>query len=159
MSNESTLFQKFNAWQSIAFDMEQCPLGHMLNHVGGKWTFLTVLILGEGPRRFGELNRSMPDISKKMLTYTLRSLERDGLVARRVFPTKPPSVEYCLTSVGRSLLHPVSVLMQWAERNEARFREARLQFDASNEPVKPIAQGYSRPRSAAHANPLRDRRV
>jgi DNA-binding HxlR family transcriptional regulator len=137
MSSEPALFQKFNDWQSIGFDTEKRPLGHMLDRLGGKWTVLTVLILAEGPRRFAELNRSMPDISKKMLTVTLRNLQRDGLVARRVFPTKPPSVEYRLTSVGRSLLHPLSILLEWAESNEPRFKEARSQFDASNEPLKP----------------------
>jgi DNA-binding HxlR family transcriptional regulator len=138
MSKYSTLVQKFNSWQSIAFDLEQCPLIHVLDHIGGKWTPLTVIALGGGPRRFGELRRSMPPISKRMLTHTLRSLERDGLVARRVFPTKPPSVEYRLTSLGHSLLHSISHLLGWAERNQSELMEARSHFDASSKPVRPV---------------------
>lgn len=115
--------------QSAEFDEEKCPVRGVLDRVGGKWTILTVLALAKGPSRFGELSRSMPDISKKMLTQTLRSLEREGLVARRVFPTAPPSVEYRLTSLGLSLLEPVSIFLGWAERHHAAIKQARTRFD------------------------------
>ncbi len=82
------------------------------------------------PRRFIELRRSIPDISKRMLTQTLRNLERDGLLSRHVFPTRPPSVENRITPLGESLLDPVAHLVAWAERTHAEIREARSRFDA-----------------------------
>lgn len=128
----STGSQNFKVCQSTEFDVGKCPVRDVLDRVGSKWTILTVLSLVEGPRRFGELSRSMPDISKKMLTETLRDLEREGLITRRVFPTKPPSVEYSLTSLGLSLLEPLSPLLEWAERNHSAIKEVRTKFDATN---------------------------
>jgi DNA-binding HxlR family transcriptional regulator len=88
-------------------------------------------MLGEGPRRFNEIRRSLGSISQRMLTLTLRGLERDGLVTRTVFPTIPPRVEYELTRLGRSLLEPVSGLGQWARQNRAAIQNARQCFDAA----------------------------
>jgi DNA-binding HxlR family transcriptional regulator len=87
--------------------------------------------LSQRPFRFGELRRMIPDISQRMLTQTLRDLQRDGYVEREVFPTKPPSVEYRLTDLGRSLYQTLALLLNWAENNHAAVRAARLQFDAS----------------------------
>src|SRR5262249_696263 len=82
-----------------------------------KWTVLVVSTLGDGPKRFNELRRALGSISQRMLTLTLRCLERDGLVTRTVFPTIPPRVDYALTKLGHSLLEPVSSLALWARQN------------------------------------------
>ena len=82
--------------------------------------------------RFGELQRAVPDISKRMLAQTLRDLERHGLITRHVFPTKPPSVKYRITAVGQSFLRPIATLVDWAERNHDRLRAARSRFDSEN---------------------------
>ncbi len=108
----------------------RCPVRDVLDHVGDKWSTLMMIALAEAPLRFSALQRAVPDISKRMLTHTLRSLERDGLILRQVFPTKPPSVEYSLTPLGRSLLDPIELLIDWAERSHAAIRMARARFDA-----------------------------
>jgi DNA-binding HxlR family transcriptional regulator len=109
---------------------EDCrAVSEVLSRVGDKWTVLVVSALGEGPKRFNELRKALGSISQRMLTLTLRCLERDGLVTRTVFPTIPPRVDYELTSLGRSLLAPVSELGLWARRNRATIAEARRRFD------------------------------
>jgi DNA-binding HxlR family transcriptional regulator len=90
---------------------------------------LIVSRLGEGPMRFNELKRTIGGISQRMLTLTLRNLERDGLLTRTVFPTVPPRVDYVLTPLGRSLLVPVSALGDWALKNRARIEGAQSAFD------------------------------
>ncbi|WP_291181580.1 helix-turn-helix domain-containing protein [Hyphomicrobium sp.] len=107
---------------------EACPVRDVLDHVGDKWSTLIVLTLGERPYRFGELRRAIPDISQRMLTQTLRDLQRDGLVSRHVFPTLPPSVEYRVTPLGASLLEPLAGLIRWADAHHAEIRRAREQF-------------------------------
>jgi DNA-binding HxlR family transcriptional regulator len=99
--------------------------------VGDKWSMLIVLTLSAGELRFSELRRRIPDISQKMLTQTLRELQRDGLVDRKVFPTVPPAVEYRLTELGESLLEPFGHLVAWANRSHAGIRAARSQFEAA----------------------------
>jgi DNA-binding HxlR family transcriptional regulator len=101
----------------------------VLARVGDKWSVLVVTRLGGGPLRFNELRRSIGGISQRMLTLTLRGLERDGLVTRSVFPTIPPRVEYALTALGRDLLQPVAALGEWALRNQGKIARAREQFD------------------------------
>src|ERR1700755_3143791 len=97
---------------------EDCrAVSEVLARVGDKWTVLGVSTLGEGPKRFNELRRALGSISQRMLTLTLRSLERDGLVTRTVFPSIPPKVEYELTALGRSLLVPVSGIGLWGRQN------------------------------------------
>jgi DNA-binding HxlR family transcriptional regulator len=109
---------------------EECrAVSEVLSHVGDKWTVLVVTMLGDGPKRFNELRRSLGSISQRMLTLTLRGLERDGLVTRTVFATVPPRVEYELTRLGRSLLAPVSGLGTWARQNQAAIQAARRHFD------------------------------
>jgi len=113
-------------------DPEDCrAVSEVLARVGDKWTVLVVVVLGPGPRRFNEIRRSLGSISQRMLTLTLRCLERDGLVTRTVHPTIPPRVEYALTRLGRSLLEPVSHLGLWARRNRVAIAEARRRFDAA----------------------------
>jgi DNA-binding HxlR family transcriptional regulator len=101
----------------------------VLARVGDKWSVLVVTRLGEKPLRFNELRRSIGGISQRMLTLTLRGLERDGLVTRTVFPTIPPRVDYALTALGRDLLTPVSALGTWAINNQPKIARARERFD------------------------------
>src|SRR5664280_3045236 len=109
---------------------EDCrAVSEVLARVGDKWTVLVVSTLGDGPRRFNELRRALGSISQRMLTLTLRALERDGLVTRTVFPTVPPRVDYELTKLGRSLLEPVSALGLWARKNRPVIQDARRRFD------------------------------
>jgi DNA-binding HxlR family transcriptional regulator len=110
---------------------EDCrAVSEVLSRVGDKWTVLVVGTLGDGPKRFNELRRALGSISQRMLTLTLRALERDGLVTRTVFPTIPPRVDYELTELGRSLLDPVSELGSWARKNRPAIENARHRFDA-----------------------------
>src|ERR1700741_1048609 len=111
---------------------EDCrAVSEVLARVGDKWTILVVGELGNGPRRFNEIRRALGSISQRMLTLTLRGLERDGLVTRTVFPTVPPRVDYELTKLGRSLLEPVSGIGLWARQNRESIQEARRRFDAA----------------------------
>ena len=92
-----------------------------------------MLVLGTlaaGPHRFSAVQRAIPDISKRMLTQTLRDLERDGLITRTVFPTKPPSVEYRLTILGTTILEPLTALIRWADLSHSAIKDARLAFDS-----------------------------
>jgi len=109
--------------------LENCPVRQVMQGIFGKWSTLLVLALAERPYRFGELRRLVPDISQRMLTQTLRDLERDGYVYRKVYATKPPSVEYGLTGLGTSMLTPLNDLVIWAGENFARVDAARKQFD------------------------------
>ena len=110
---------------------EDCrAVSEVLDRIGDKWSVLVVVTLGDGPKRFNELRRSIASISQRILTLTLRGLERDGLISRTVFPTVPPRVDYELTELGRSLLRPVRALGGWARENRSRILQARLRFDA-----------------------------
>lgn len=109
---------------------EDCrAVSEVLSRVGDKWTVLVVSALGEGPKRFNELRRALGSISQRMLTLTVRALERDGLVTRTAYPTIPPRVDYELTELGCSLLAPVSALGLWARTNRPAIQEARQRFD------------------------------
>ena len=109
---------------------EDCrAVSDILQRVGDKWTVLVVGKLGEGQMRFNELRTAVGGISQKMLTTTLRGLERDGFVTRTVFPTIPPRVDYELTDLGRELLKPVKALGEWARANTSRINAARERFD------------------------------
>jgi DNA-binding HxlR family transcriptional regulator len=111
----------------------QCTaVNQILARVGDKWTVWVVNHLGNGSQRFNELKRTINGISQKMLTSTLRGLERDGFVTRTVFPTIPPRVDYALTDLGRDLLVPVRALGDWAIDNEQRVSDARARFDAAH---------------------------
>ncbi|MFI6392894.1 winged helix-turn-helix transcriptional regulator [Nonomuraea sp. NPDC050540] len=110
-------------------ELDECPVGGVFRRMGDRWSLLLVALLGEGPRRYNELHRSIEGISQRMLTRTLRGLEVDGLVRREVFPTVPPSVEYSLTPLGRTLLEPVSALADWAVRHEAEINESRSRYE------------------------------
>ena len=112
---------------------EDCrAVSEVLARVGDKWTVLVVSTLGDGPKRFNELRKALGSISQRMLTLTLRALERDGLVTRTVLPTNPPRVDYELTRLGRSLLEPVSELGLWARKNRPAIQDARKRFDSAD---------------------------
>ncbi len=114
-----------------------CPARALLDRIADKWTTLIIGILGsvEGPLRFGDLRHKIAGISQKMLTQTLRDLERDGLVVRRAYPVIPPRVEYSLTPLGRTLEEPMRALSDWAERHMSAVRAAQERFDAERERI------------------------
>ena len=109
---------------------DACPVRAVLDRVGDKWSVLIVGMLHDGPKRFSELRRAIDGISQRMLTLTLRGLERDGLVTRTVTPSVPPRVDYELTRVGRTLIEPLTALAEWAEAHRAKIQESRVRFDA-----------------------------
>jgi len=110
---------------------EACTLGQVLDHVGGKWSVPILLAAIDGPVRFSELERFIQGISRRMLTLTLRNLERDGLLIRTVYPTVPPKVEYTATDMARELHASLSGLTGWAESHRADIAAARASYDAS----------------------------
>jgi DNA-binding HxlR family transcriptional regulator len=116
---------------------QACPVTDVLRRVGDKWSVLIVVLLADGPLRTGVLQRSIEDISQRMLTRTLRSLQRDGLVFRVVHPTVPIAVEYGLTDLGRSLLGPLSALTDWAVAHGDDIAEARAHHDAADDAADP----------------------
>lgn len=118
-----------NGKMSGRFDAECLATREILNRVGDKWSVLVIVTLGEGTKRFNELKRTINGISQRMLTLTLRGLERDGLVKRAVLPTNPPRVDYELTPFGRTLLSPVAELALWAQRHRPEVMRARGAFD------------------------------
>jgi len=131
------------------FHTEECrPISEILQRVGDKWTVLVVSLLGNEAKRFSELRRAIDGISQKMLTTTLRGLERDGFVTRTVFPTTPPSVAYALTDLGRDLLVPVKALGEWAIENRSRVEAAREKFDRAQARAG-AGMGAERPRLRA----------
>lgn len=121
---------------------DECkPVADILVRIGDKWSVLIVMLLGTGPKRFNEMRRLVHGISQRMLTLTLRGLERDGLVTRTVFATIPPSVQYGLTALGTSLLLPISGLGEWAYANRKKIEQARARFDRSDARVKADSPG------------------
>lgn len=107
-----------------------CPIRDVLDRVGDAWSVLVVGHLVASPCRFNQLRRQVDGISQRMLTVTLRHLERDGLVSRTVIPSTPPQVEYALTELGHSLCAPIEALANWAQANQPKVRAARAAFDA-----------------------------
>jgi DNA-binding HxlR family transcriptional regulator len=109
---------------------ESCLARDVLDRVGDKWSVYVIGLLGDRPRRFTELLRTIEGISQRMLTVTLRGLERDGLVSRKVHAVVPPRVDYALTPMGRTLLTTLRELMIWADRHTAEIAESRVHYDA-----------------------------
>jgi len=104
-------------------------LGPILSNLGNKWSLLVVVLLGDGPRRFNEMNRSLEGISQRMLTFTLKGLERDGMLTRTKFSTVPPRVDYELTPLGHSAIKPIRVLVDWIGANFAEIEINQARFD------------------------------
>lgn len=109
-------------------------LAEVLSRVGDKWTVMVVGALSQGPLRFNQLRRTIGGVSQRMLTLTLRGLERDGLVARTVFPTTPPRVDYELTALGHTLIEPLQALSAWAGTHLRDVEAARAAFDGAAQP-------------------------
>lgn len=112
---------------------DKCPVRDVLDRIGDRWSLLVLLTLSDGTLRFTELRRAIGDISPRMLAQTLRIVEQDGYVTRKVHPTVPPKVEYTLTKLGRALLDHVDPLARWAEKNHGAVRSARAAY------VPPVA--------------------
>jgi len=110
-------------------NVASCPIRNVLDHVGSKWSLLVLFALRGGCLRFMELKRAIGDITQRVLTQTLRSLERDGYVIRTVHPTSPPTVEYRLTQMGESLLKPMSGLVAWANQHFDQVVDSRKRYD------------------------------
>jgi len=125
------LIASLNEWQGREIASGACPVRDVIDHLGDKWSTLLIMVLAQGPQRFNAIKRAVPDISQRMLTQTLRDLQRDGLITRHVFPTQPPSVEYRLSEMGESLLEPLSVLVAWAEAHHPAIRQARETYDGA----------------------------
>ena len=115
MEAHAALGAKFENWVAMGFDDARCPVRNLLDQIGDRWSMLLLSALAAGPKRFSALARAVPDISKRMLTQTLRTLETDGFVHRDVQPTVPPSVTYSLTALGQSFAAPLLGLVLWAE--------------------------------------------
>lgn len=129
-------------WKASGLDAGQCPIRDVLDRVGDKWSVLLVCSLANGPQRFSALARDVPDISRRMLTETLRNLERDGLLTRTVFPTKPPSVTYELTALGQELLSVLSPMIRWADKRHTTIRASRIAYDDAQD-VEPVKVAYA----------------
>lgn len=112
-----------------------CPTRQLLDRIGDQWTVLIVGALKTGPLRFTEIGRRVDGISQKVLTQTLRSLVRDGILTRTAYATIPPKVEYELTSLGRNLSEPLDVLVQWARQHMTAVQESRDAYDAEHTPA------------------------
>ncbi|MBX3531063.1 MAG: helix-turn-helix transcriptional regulator [Rhizobiaceae bacterium] len=123
--------QKIEIYGADAGGLANCPIRNVVDVISGKWSSLLLMALAEKPYRFGALRRLVPDISQRMLTQTLRDLQRDGYVHREVFATTPPSVEYSLTDMGRSMYGAMEHLLHWAENNYPGVQAARRDYDAA----------------------------
>ncbi|WP_329019318.1 winged helix-turn-helix transcriptional regulator [Streptomyces sp. NBC_00690] len=117
---------------SCGDEHEDCGIRDVLDRIGDKWSVLAVVELAQGVRRFRQLQRAVPGISQRMLTLTLRRLERDGLVARTVYPTVPAQVEYELTATGHSLTHLVKALADWSAQHRDSIALSRREWDAQH---------------------------
>lgn len=119
-------------WFELSGDVYNgdCPTRQVLDRIGDKWTALIIGLLEGRPKRFSELKRNIVGISHKMLTQTLRNLERDGLVQRTLYPEVPPRVEYALTPLGETLCTPIAAIRHWAEAYIGEVTEAQLLYDA-----------------------------
>ncbi len=115
--------------------LRNCPCRGVLDLLANKWTALAIGALEDGPRRFGELRRRLEGVSQKMLTQTLRELERDGLLTRTVYPVVPLRVDYELTDLGRSVAEPLSAIRRWSEENITHVQRARARYAARAEPA------------------------
>jgi DNA-binding HxlR family transcriptional regulator len=138
MSTALSVIERFSRFQSDDAQSAEpvcCPVRDVLDRIGDKWSVLVIMTLATRTQRFSELRRAIRDISKRMLTQTLRDLERDGLITRHVFATKPPSVEYRLAPLGQSLLEPMATLVDWADRRYSDIHAARVRFDGASREV------------------------
>jgi DNA-binding HxlR family transcriptional regulator len=121
-----------DCWDAFQWDTrEDCEVRQILDRIADKWSLLVISLLAERTLRFNELRREIDGISQRMLTVTLRQLERDGLVCRTVYPVVPPRVEYCLSPLGTTLLGTIQALVVWTEEHQLEIARARVEFDAA----------------------------
>jgi DNA-binding HxlR family transcriptional regulator len=125
---------KMSPGHKVVPHQECLAVREVLNRVGDKWSVQVVALLRDGPKRFGEIRRAIEGVSQRMLTLTLRGLERDGLVTRTVEPTIPPRVDYELTKLGRTLLKPILALAVWAQEHGGDIHGARQRYDSGAKP-------------------------
>lgn len=138
------------------YDPADCQMPRdVMSRLGDTWSVLVILLLGQGPRRFSDLKRAANGISQRMLSLTLRGLERDGLVSRTVLPTNPPGVDYGLTEMGRSLWTPIMAIGGWARANQVDIEAARARYDAVREQAPAIGRtpGFPAPAPPPRASP------
>jgi DNA-binding HxlR family transcriptional regulator len=121
--------KRTSAYEGDLFDSD-CPTRLVLDRIGDKWTVLVVLLLSDGPMRFTDLRGHLGRVAPKVLTQTLRRMERDGLLTRKIFAEVPPRVEYTLTDLGHSLIEPISVIGDWAEVHVHQITAAQAAYDA-----------------------------
>jgi DNA-binding HxlR family transcriptional regulator len=119
----------------VTEDLTTCPIRNVISRIGDSWSLATLLILAEKEKHFMELKRTLPGISQRVLTQTLRQLERDGLISRTVIPTVPVSVTYALTKLGQSLMEPAKNLLRWAEEANPVINAARQTYDVTHQNV------------------------
>ena len=122
------------AWEGDLFNPD-CATRLVLDRIGDKWTVLVVLLLSDGPMRFSQLRTQLGAVAPKVLTQTLRRIERDGLVTRQIFAEVPPRVEYTLTELGRSLTEPIAVIGDWAETHLGQITAAQAAYDDAHDAV------------------------
>jgi DNA-binding HxlR family transcriptional regulator len=113
-------------------DAEACPINEVIDRISGKWSVGILVAAAQGPIRFTELERTIEGVSRRMLTLTLRNLERDGLLIRTVYPTVPPKVEYSLTDMAKELVESLATLLHWAGRHRGDIQHARNAYDATH---------------------------
>ncbi|WP_163506129.1 winged helix-turn-helix transcriptional regulator [Fodinicola acaciae] len=132
MSRDDSAAETGRCENGPGYDLEACKVREVLDRVGGKWSIQILVDATRGPVRFTELERNIDGISRRMLTLTLRNLERDGLITRTVYPTVPPKVEYTATDMARELYDSLVTLTTWAERHRAHIVEAREAYDKAH---------------------------
>ena len=123
--------RKKGVWMEWDVYNERCPTRIVLDRIADKWAVLIVGALEDKTKRFGELRREIGGVSQKMLTQTLRGLERDGIVTRMVYASVPPKVEYSLTELGRTLVRVLEAIREWSENNIEDVLRARIEYDAT----------------------------
>ncbi|MFD1541942.1 winged helix-turn-helix transcriptional regulator [Nonomuraea guangzhouensis] len=129
MTTRTAAHRRVDGRDSYQARFTACPVNRLIDRIGDKWVAVLLNELAEGPRRYGDLTRTIAGASQKMLTETLRHLERDGLISRTVTPAVPVRVDYALTDLGRSLLPVIEVMKQWAEENIDQIDSAREAYD------------------------------
>ena len=132
VTEEGTFTGAAHTGVPFGLDQETCLLRGVLDRIGDRWSVLIMALLRDGPRRYSELRRAIDGISQRMLTLTLRGLERDGLVTRTVTPTTPPRVDYALTQPGHTLTAEASSLLEWSRQHHDYITENRRRYDTSH---------------------------
>ena len=133
MATRNAVQRRQEAKEEFDAYLAQCPSRVLLDRISDKWVTLVLCALADGPLRFSELSRQLAGVSQKMLTQTLRTLERDGLVTREVTPSVPVRVDYELTALGTSLLAPIASIKAWAEQHVPQVQQAREGYDLEQE--------------------------